>query len=807
MQPTTESLKQLAFSYGLTNEEWLRLQQSQQSMRQQNPTPTEIAIAGALWSEHCSYKSSKIHFKKLFMQSPYVVTSAGENAGAIDLGDDDIIVFKMESHNHPSYLEPYQGAATGVGGIMRDIFTMGATPIANVNALRFGQVGAVTKNENHSDSAKWKFMQHLTRGVIRGLSHYGNATGVPMVTGETEFLPCYNGNILVNAMTVGLVHKKTNMASAVAAGVGNWVIYLGSSTGLDGVKGAVMASQEFAGNATAQKPSVQVGDPFAEKLLMDLCLELIQQKQFITIQDMGAAGLSSASAEMAHKGNVGIELNLDQVPLRQPAMLQQPETIMLSESQERMLAVIKPENFIKIQQLFRQHHLHCEKIGQVIADPLLRVTLNHELLAELETELLVGQVPPANRPIDTHVIGDWKKRSTKGNFTSNPNPNNLISKDQLSAYLTTYHHSPYGADKSFIYQQYDRWVGGNSIYTSGQAAAAVVRLKNQPLAANNQSPQKSIAITCHAQPLLCFANPYIGGRAIILTAYQQLSAVGAKPMAYTNNLNFGNPEEPKVMAQFSIILEQMGVTSKALEFPTISGNVSFYNQSHGVNIAPTPTIGAVGLLTDGVRAWPSTLPAVNCDLVLIGADDNNFFSELACSRYHYLNHPELYQFNGRQVPLHPTINIFDIEREKTHSQWLQKLYQTELQQPKKTILAVKPVSAAGILCDLLSMVLNRATRDPSLTLELQDPRTGSDDSFSEYFWLGLGGARYILAVTNGADCIERAKSAKIPAIALGQVLKMADGWEGLLKINNYPIISMHELKTARRHLQQQIYPY
>ena len=742
----------IAAGYGLREDETKKLLAAQLARHGRPPTITEIAVTGALWSEHCSYKSSKLHIKKLHFHEPWVITATGENAGAIDIGDGAAVIFKMESHNHPSYLEPFNGAATGVGGILRDIFTMGAKPIANVNALRFGDI---------DDKKFGKKMKNLVQGVARGISHYGNCVGVPMVTGETEFLPCYNGNILVNAMTVGLV-EKNSMASAVARGVGHWVIYLGSKTGRDGVKGAVMASQEFAGDDdTSGKPAVQVGDPFAEKLLMDLCLQLIADKKFIAIQDMGAAGLSSSSAEMADKGGVGIALELDRVPMREADM--KPEDIMLSESQERMLAIIDPKDFAAIKQAFLQHHLDCEKIGEVMAGNHLGITMHGVEVANIETNLLVGQAPLYDRPQSPlpqpaflpETFGDGGDAA------------------DIKKYLEQYYSSPFGADKLFIYQQYDRLVQGNSILTSGQASAAVIKIP---------ASEKALAISCHGDPLLCHADPRMGGRAIILESYRKLCAVGATPLAYTNNLNFGNPEDPAIMAAFATILQEMGDVSRVLKFPTISGNVSLYNQTAGKDIYHTPVIGGVGVIKNYKNAMGYIMPRQAQTLWLLGDGTG---ADLGGSRYLFLQRGE----NN----IAPRPGIFDVAAEKTIGDMVaQKIIGNNM------ATACKAVGSAGLLIDIMAMGL-----DNNLTLDLLE----AEHHFAHRFWFGIGGSRYVIATHQDKDKdIEKFATAnKLTIKKLGSAKPESQPANAQLIINQQSIIYLSTISALRQTLKNKIY--
>ena len=525
------------------------------------PNLVELGIFSVMWSEHCSYKSSRLHLKRLPTTGPQVICGPGENAGVIDIGDGQAAIFKMESHNHPSYIEPYQGAATGVGGILRDVFTMGARPIANLNALRFGR----------PDHPK---MRHLIAGVVHGIGGYGNCVGVPTVGGEVNFHPAYDGNILVNAMTVGVADSDKIFYSA-ASGIGNPIVYVGSKTGRDGIHGATMASADFGEDADAKRPTVQVGDPFTEKLLIEACLELMASDAIVAIQDMGAAGLTSSSVEMASKGGVGIELMMDAVPQRESGMT--AYEMMLSESQERMLMVLRPGREDFAAAIFRKWELDFAVIGRVTDTGRMVLKHHGETVCDIPLGPLADEAPLYDRP-----------------HTPTPPAKALVavpSCKDIAADLLTLMASPDLASRRWVWEQYDSMVGADTVQTGGDAA--VVRVHGTP---------KGLAMTTDCTPRYCAADPVEGGKQAVAEAWRNLCAVGAKPLAITNCLNFASPERPEVMGQLIGCLDGMGEACRALDFPVVSGNVSLYNESRaaggGSAILPTPAIGGVGLLAD-----------------------------------------------------------------------------------------------------------------------------------------------------------------------------------------------------------------
>ena len=521
------------------------------------PNFTELGIFSAMWNEHCSYKSSKTWLRTLPTEGPQVICGPGENAGIVDIGDGQAVVFKMESHNHPSYIEPYQGAATGVGGILRDVFTMGARPIAAMNALSFGAV----------DHPKTRSLIH---GVVRGVGGYGNSFGVPTVGGELRFDAAYNGNCLVNAFAAGLAETDKIFYSA-ASGVGMPVVYLGAKTGRDGVGGATMASAEFDDTIEEKRPTVQVGDPFTEKRLLEACLELMASGAVISIQDMGAAGLTCSAVEMGDKGGLGIKLQLDHVPQREPNMT--AYEMMLSESQERMLMVLRPEKEAEARAIFEKWDLDFAIVGETIAEDRFVIMHGNAVKADLPLSKLSSTAPEYDRPwVETPV-------AEAVDFIPEIDPI-----DGLKALLS----SPNYCGRGWVYQQYDTQVGADTIRTPGYGAG-VVRVAGT---------NKALAFTSDVTPRYVKANPFEGGKQAVAEAYRNLVSVGATPLATTDNLNFGNPEKPEIMGQFVGAIKGIGAACSALDTPIVSGNVSLYNETDGSAILPTPTIGAVGLIAD-----------------------------------------------------------------------------------------------------------------------------------------------------------------------------------------------------------------
>ena len=556
------------------------------------PNLTELGIFSAMWNEHCSYKSSKFWLKKLPTSGERVVQGPGENAGVIDIDDGDVAVFKMESHNHPSFLEPYQGAATGVGGILRDVFTMGARPVANLNALRFGE-------PNHPKT------KHLLSGVVSGIGGYGNCIGVPTVGGEVNFHPSYNGNILVNAMTVGIA-KKDKIFYSAAAGIGNPVVYVGSKTGRDGIHGATMASAEFDEDSEDKKPTVQVGDPFTEKLLLEACLELMKEEAIIAIQDMGAAGLTSSSIEMASKGDVGLEIDLSKVPMRAQNM--SAYELMLSESQERMLMVLDPSKEEMARDIFKKWDLEFEVIGKVTDTKRLILMMNGKEEASIPINILVEDAPEYQRDYIVEEPSPIKE------YKSEDFDQNNILKD-----LNTMIMHPDLSSRKWIWEQYDHMVMADTVVRPG-SDAAVVRV---------HGTNKGLAMSTDCSPVYCKHNPYEGGKHAVVETWRNIIASGALPIAITDCMNFGNPEKPEIMGQFVECIRGMGDACSKLNYPVVSGNVSLYNETNGEGIYPTPAIGGVGLIKDLSNVKTLSLKEDGNFLCVVGKTANH----LGTSKY------------------------------------------------------------------------------------------------------------------------------------------------------------------------------
>ncbi|WP_031326499.1 phosphoribosylformylglycinamidine synthase subunit PurL [Rhodobacter capsulatus] len=541
----------LIAAHGLKPDEYQRILE----IIGREPSFTELGIFSAMWNEHCSYKSSKVWLRTLHTTGPQVICGPGENAGVVDIGDGQAIIFKMESHNHPSYIEPHQGAATGVGGILRDVFTMGARPIAAMDSLSFGV-------PSHPKTP------HLVKGVVEGVGSYGNCFGVPNVGGEVRFHHSYNGNCLVNAFAAGLA-QTDNIFYCAASGVGMPVVYLGAKTGRDGVGGATMASAEFDDTIEEKRPTVQVGDPFTEKCLMEACMELMQTDAVISIQDMGAAGLTCSAVEMGDKGGLGIKLNLDAVPQREKNMT--AYEMMLSESQERMLMVLKPEKEAEARAIFEKWDLDFAIVGETIAEDRFLILHGNEVKADLPLSKLSSAAPEYNRP--------WVETPAAAPLGALPEITPIAALKALIG-------SPNYAAKNWVFEQYDTQVMGDTVRRPG-LGAGVVRI---------HGTNKAAAFTSDVTPRYVKANPFEGGKQAVAEAYRNLSAVGALPLATTDNLNFGNPEKPEIMGQFVGAIKGIGEACRALDFPIVSGNVSLYNETDGSGILPTPTIGAVGLL-------------------------------------------------------------------------------------------------------------------------------------------------------------------------------------------------------------------
>ncbi|MGO9420913.1 phosphoribosylformylglycinamidine synthase subunit PurL [Roseiarcus sp.] len=566
----------LAIAHGLKADEYAGFV----ALIGRTPTFTELGIVSAMWNEHCSYKSSRLHLRGLPTKAPWVIQGPGENAGVIDIGDGEACVFKMESHNHPSYIEPYQGAATGVGGILRDVFTMGARPVASLNFLRFGA-------PEHPKT------RHLVAGVVAGIGGYGNSFGVPTVGGSVGFDSRYDGNILVNAMAVG-VARVDGLFYSAATGVGNPIVYLGSKTGRDGIHGATMASAAFEADAEEKRPTVQVGDPFAEKLLLEACLELMASGAVVAIQDMGAAGLTSSAVEMGAKGNLGVELDLDKVPCRETGMT--AYEMMLSESQERMLMVLKPELEAQAQDIFRKWGLDFAVIGKTTDTKRFVIKHGGRVKADLPIKELGDEAPLYDRP--------WAPTTPSPVIDSAA----VVAPLATDAALIKLLGSPNLCSKRWITEQYDSLILGNTVQ-GPDGGAAVIRLGDGP---------KGLALTTDCTERYCEADPREGAKQAVAEAWRNLVAVGAKPLALTDNLNFGNPEKPHAMGQLVGCITGIADAAKALEFPIVSGNVSLYNETMGAGIPPTPAIGGVGLISDVTKTASPSFKGAGHDILLIG---------------------------------------------------------------------------------------------------------------------------------------------------------------------------------------------
>jgi len=665
------------------------------------PSLTELGIFSAMWNEHCSYKSSKVHLRTLPTKAPWVIQGPGENAGVIDIGDGQAVVFKMESHNHPSYIEPYQGAATGVGGILRDVFTMGARPIACLDALSFGA-------PEHPKT------RHLVSGVVAGIGGYGNSFGVPTVGGSVRFHTRYDGNCLVNAMAVGLA-ETDKIFYAAASGVGMPIVYLGSKTGRDGIHGATMASAEFGEDSEEKRPTVQVGDPFSEKLLLEACLEIMAKDCVIAIQDMGAAGLTCSAVEMGAKGDLGVTLDLDAVPCRETGM--SAYEMMLSESQERMLMVLKPEKEQEAEAIFRKWGLDFAIVGETT--PTRRFIVRHggKVMADLPIKELGDEAPVYQRP----YVETPKAAVLKASDVVPPVP----SAEALLRLIG----SPDLCSKRWVWEQYDHVILGNTVQRPG-GDAAVVRVNDGP---------KALALTCDVTPRYCEADPFEGGKQAVAEAWRNLTAVGARPLALTDNLNFGNPERPEIMGQLVGCIRGIAAGCAALDFPVVSGNVSLYNETNGRAILPTPTIGGVGLIDDFEKSATLAFKAADEAILLIGETAGWLGQSL------YLR-----EICEREEGAPPPV---DLAVERKTGDLVRALIGESL------ATAVHDVADGGLLVALAEMAMASG-----IGAELDHAPLAA-----HAFWFGEDQARYIVTVAAGAaeKVIARAHAAGIPARALG----------------------------------------
>ncbi|MEY4722177.1 MAG: hypothetical protein RIQ46_1902 [Pseudomonadota bacterium] len=680
-------------AHGLTEEEYQRVLHA----LGREPNLVELGIFSVMWSEHCSYKSSRIHLKKLPTEAPWVICGPGENAGVIDIGDGpngvrQAAIFKMESHNHPSYIEPYQGAATGVGGILRDVFTMGARPVANMNALRFGR----------PDHPK---MKHLVQGVVAGIGGYGNCVGVPTVGGETNFHKAYDGNILVNAMTVG-VADTDKIFYCAATGLGNPIVYVGSKTGRDGIHGATMASADFDDKSDEKRPTVQVGDPFTEKLLIEACLELMATDAIVAIQDMGAAGLTSSSVEMASKGGAGIRLNMNMVPCREEGMT--PYEMMLSESQERMLMVLKPGKEAMAEAIFRKWELDFAVIGEVTDTGHMVLEFDGEVVCDIPLDPLADDAPLYDRPyVSPAEYKAWANVPALGA---------LPESTDLAADLVKLIGCADLASRRWIWEQYDSQVGADTLQKSG-GDAAVVRI---------HSTAKALAISTDCTPRYCYADPYEGGKQAVAETYRNISAVGATPLAITNCLNFANPQRPEIMAQIVGCLNGMGDACRALDYPIVSGNVSLYNESKatggGSAILPTPAIGGVGLMADHTVMATIAFKADGDGVWLVGGHGSHLGQSLW-----------LREITGAEAGDPPPV---DLAKERSNGEQVRALVQAG------TVNAVHDISDGGLLVALAEMAL-AGKRGVALDVALTAAQAFGEDQ-----------SRYVVTAPAGVDVPE-----------------------------------------------------
>ncbi len=715
--------EQVALDHGLKKDEYAKICE----LLKRIPNITELGIFSAMWNEHCSYKSSKLHLKKLPTKGKQVIQGPGENAGVIDIGDNDAIVFKIESHNHPSFIEPYQGAATGVGGIMRDVFTMGARPIANLNSIHFG-------------SPQNKKTKNLLRGVVHGIGGYGNCMGVPTIAGQTNFDSSYNGNILVNAMTLGLV-KKDKIFYSKASGLNKPVIYVGSKTGRDGIHGASMASASFDEKIEEKKPTVQVGDPFTEKLLLEACLELMAGDSIIAIQDMGAAGLTSSSIEMASKGNLGIEIDLNKVPCRETKMT--PYEIMLSESQERMLIVLESGKEVQAKKIFDKWNLDFAVIGKTTKSKRIELYFDSEQVANIPVNTLVENAPMYNRK--------WKKAKLPiKNKIKKEALNNLKIIDVLKKILS----NPNVCSKEWIWQQYDHTVMGDTIQKPG-GDSGVVRIHGS---------DKAIAASVDSSAVYCWAHPLTGGKQVVCESFRNLISVGAKPVAITNCLNFGSPEKEENMGEFVECVQGIGEACEYLNFPVVSGNVSFYNQTKDEGIKPTPSIGGVGLIIDYKKMITMDFKEIDNIVLVIGKTEGHIDQSLFARNI-------LDEKNGPP----PEINLFN---EKNNGETLLGLIDNNY------IKSAHDVSLGGIITAVSKMCIKG-----NKGINLKKPKFLINEI--EYFFAEDQG-RYIIEIAE-KDLIKVRDILDKNAVHYDELGTIN---ENQLYINDKTKVTIDELKTS-----------
>jgi phosphoribosylformylglycinamidine synthase subunit PurL len=693
------------------------------------PSFTELGIFSAMWNEHCSYKSSRVHLRGLPTKAPWVIQGPGENAGVIDIGDGLAVVFKMESHNHPSFIEPYQGATTGVGGILRDVFTMGARPIACLNALSFGA-------PSHPKT------RHLVSGVVAGIGGYGNSFGVPTVGGQVRFHTRYDGNILVNAMAVGLA-ESDKIFYAAASGVNMPIVYLGSKTGRDGIHGATMASAEFDDSSEEKRPTVQVGDPFAEKLLLEACLEIMAKDCVIAIQDMGAAGLTCSAVEMGAKGDLGVDLDLDKVPTRETGMT--AYEMMLSESQERMLMVLKPEKEQEAEAIFRKWGLDFAVVGYTT--PTKRFVVKHggDVMADLPIKELGDEAPLYNRPfVDSPALPVIRAQDVKPPMGIMPALEKLIG-------------SPDMCSRRWVWEQYDHVILGNTVQRPG-GDAAVVRVLDGP---------KGLALTADVTPRYCEADPFEGGKQAVAEAWRNITAVGGKPLALTDNLNFGNPERPEIMGQFVGCLRGISEACKALDFPVVSGNVSLYNETNGRGILPTPTIGGVGLLDDFTKSATLAFKRAGEAILLIG-DTQGWLGQSIWLR----------DICGREEGAPPPV---DLAAEKRNGDVVRGMIHAG------TATAVHDLSDGGLLIGLAEMAIASG-----IGAKLVSAPTAM---VPQAWWFGEDQGRYIVTVPadEAAAILRKTAAVGVPCTHIG----FTDG--DTINIDDQVSVSIAKLRQAFEH--------
>ena len=691
-----EITPEIVAEHGLSTDEYAKVLE----ILGRAPNLTELGIFSVMWSEHCSYKSSKKWLKTLPTEGRQVICGPGENAGVVDIGDGQAAIFKMESHNHPSFIEPYQGAATGVGGILRDVFTMGARPVANLNALRFGA----------PDHPKTR---HLVAGVVAGIGGYGNCVGVPTIGGECEFHPGYNGNILVNAMTVGIARQDKIFYSA-AAGVGNPIVYVGSKTGRDGIHGATMASAEFTDDSEEKRPTVQVGDPFTEKLLIEACMELMATDMIVAIQDMGAAGLTSSSFEMASKGGMGVELDLDQVPQREENMT--AYEMMLSESQERMLMVLKPGTENAARRIFEKWELDFAIVGRLTNTGHMVIRHQGRVVADLPIDPLALASPEYDRP--------WVPTPKQPDITAADLRRQVSPVEALKTLMGC----PHIASKRWIWEQYDHMVMGDTIGRPG-GDAGVVRV---------HGTGKALAMTSDCTPRYCLADPVEGGRQAVAEAWRNLVAVGARPLACTDNMNFGNPQRPEIMGQFVGCIEGIREACMALDFPIVSGNVSLYNETNGKGIPPTPVIGGVGILRNASKRVGLGFVRPYEAIVLLGETRGHLGQSL------YLR-----EIEGREEGSAPPVQL---RTERRNGDFVRSLIETGV------VTACHDVSDGGLLVALAEMALAGNIGAEVVLPPGVDPIA---------FLFGEDQGRYLVTTDRAADLASAACDTGVPAVTLG----------------------------------------